>query len=534
MRSDELYKFCDGTLPSVRRVLHDIASNLDMDYLPKRHWSNMEMKRSRIMVKAIDKLLFERRSKSKNKGKVPIEMELELEQTQQGSSYEVSVSAEGVEELKRKVKIKGEKKEALITLRQKLGIDELIGKKVTYRFTPTVLSTLWYVVSRTLHIFVALILADTTGTPLPTTLDQDAPIASTSPTTHETQSLVVFQGVKGQETANVPFNNDPFTNIFNQEPIFEESTSKGFIESDLRTNHQPFEYLRKWTKNHPLDNRDEFGGVLKNKARLVAKGFHQEGIDFEESFAPVVRIKAIHIFIANAAHKNMTIYQMDVNTAFLNDELREEFILSQDFFKGVVDPTLFTRKEGKDIPLRYGMKSNDSVKTPMVGRTKLDKDLQGIPVDPTFYRGKAYKKAVTCGKTDLLIPKRNHGYGSLVFKRYPHCTNSLCRCGSCRVSRHWKKGTIPCPILMLRPNLMDEITTDRLWHSRSKHIDVRYYFIKEQVETIVVELHFVRTEYQLTDIFTKELARERFEFLINQLGMKSMSQETLKSLAEEE
>ncbi|GJZ77711.1 hypothetical protein Tco_0642383 [Tanacetum coccineum] len=58
---NELYKFWDGTLSSVRRVLHDIASNLEMDYLPKRHWSNLEMKRSRIMVKAFDKMLFERR-----------------------------------------------------------------------------------------------------------------------------------------------------------------------------------------------------------------------------------------------------------------------------------------------------------------------------------------------------------------------------------------------------------------------------------------------------------------------------------------
>ncbi|GJT25315.1 retrovirus-related pol polyprotein from transposon TNT 1-94 [Tanacetum coccineum] len=56
---------------------------------------------------------------------------------------------------------------------------------------------------------------------------------------------------------------------------------------------------------------DESGGVLKNKARLVAQGFRQEeGIDFEESFAPVARIEAIRIFVANAAHKNMTIYQM--------------------------------------------------------------------------------------------------------------------------------------------------------------------------------------------------------------------------------
>ncbi|GJV67083.1 integrase, catalytic region, zinc finger, CCHC-type containing protein [Tanacetum coccineum] len=61
----------------------------------------------------------------------------------------------------------------------------------------------------------------------------------------------------------------------------------------------------------------EFGRVLKNKARLVAQGFRQdEGIDFEKSLAPVARIEAIHIFIANAAHKNMMIYQMDVKTAF--------------------------------------------------------------------------------------------------------------------------------------------------------------------------------------------------------------------------
>nr|GEZ16299.1 retrovirus-related Pol polyprotein from transposon TNT 1-94 [Tanacetum cinerariifolium] len=138
---------------------------------------------------------------------------------------------------------------------------------------------------------------------------------------------------------------------------------------------------------------DENGDVLKNKARLVAKGYHQEeGIDFEESFAPVARIEAIHIFIANAASRNMTVYQMDVKTAFLNDELKEEvyvsqpegfvdldhpthvyrlkkalyrlkhahrawydtlsrFLLDKNFSKGAVDPILFTRKTGKHILL---------------------------------------------------------------------------------------------------------------------------------------------------------------------------------------
>ncbi|GJU47776.1 hypothetical protein Tco_1217331 [Tanacetum coccineum] len=70
-------------------------------------------------------------------------------------------------------------------------------------------------------------------------------------------------------------------------------------------------------------------------------------------------------------------------------------------------------------------------------------------------------------------------------------------------------------------------------HSRAKHIDVRYHFIKEQVENGIVELYFVRTEYQLADIFTKPLPRERFNFLIEKLGIRSMSPETLKCLAEE-
>ncbi|GKC31369.1 hypothetical protein Tco_1038663 [Tanacetum coccineum] len=61
MRSEELYKFSDWTLTFVRIVLHDIASNLRMDYLPKIRWSNLDGQRSRIMIKAIDKLLLERR-----------------------------------------------------------------------------------------------------------------------------------------------------------------------------------------------------------------------------------------------------------------------------------------------------------------------------------------------------------------------------------------------------------------------------------------------------------------------------------------
>ncbi|GKA75218.1 retrovirus-related pol polyprotein from transposon TNT 1-94 [Tanacetum coccineum] len=81
---------------------------------------------------------------------------------------------------------------------------------------------------------------------------------------------------------------------------------------------------------------DKFGRVLKNKARLVAQGFRQEeSINFEESFAPVARIKAICIFVANAANNNMMIFQMDVKMSFVNDKLKEEVYVSQP--EGFVD-----------------------------------------------------------------------------------------------------------------------------------------------------------------------------------------------------
>ncbi|GKA66232.1 retrovirus-related pol polyprotein from transposon TNT 1-94 [Tanacetum coccineum] len=202
---------------------------------------------------------------------------------------------------------------------------------------------------------------------------------------------------------------------------------------------------------------DELGGILKNKARLVARGYRQEeGIDFEESFAPVARLDAIRIFLAFAAHMNMIIYQMDVKMTFLNGILCEEvyvsqpdgfvdqdnpnhvyrlkkalyglkqaprvwydllsqFLLSQEFSKGTVDPTLFIRRQGKDILLvqiyvddiifaprgiflnqskyaleslkKYGMESSDPVDTTMVEKSKLDDLPQGKTVDPTHYRG---------------------------------------------------------------------------------------------------------------------------------------------------
>nr|GFB73189.1 hypothetical protein [Tanacetum cinerariifolium] len=85
------------------------------------------------------------------------------------------------------------------------------------------------------------------------------------------------------------------------------------------------------------NKRDEENIVIQNKSHLVAKGYAQkEGVDFEESFAPVARLEAIRLFIAYAAHKSFTIYQMDVKTTYLYGPLKEEVYVNQP--DGFVDP----------------------------------------------------------------------------------------------------------------------------------------------------------------------------------------------------
>ncbi|GKA44995.1 retrovirus-related pol polyprotein from transposon TNT 1-94 [Tanacetum coccineum] len=188
-----------------------------------------------------------------------------------------------------------------------------------------------------------------------------------------------FISIDQDTPSNTPFDNDPFLNIRTSKPSSRESSSV------MQPNNPPFDH----------SNKTNLEGLLKNKARLVAKGCHREnGINFEESFAHVARFKAIRIFVANTANKNMTIYQMDVKMAFLNDKLREEVYVSQP--EGFVDqdnPTHVYKLKKAFYGLmeygtnKYGMDSSNSVDTPIVDRTKLDEDIQEKIVDPIHYRG---------------------------------------------------------------------------------------------------------------------------------------------------
>nr|GEZ98719.1 hypothetical protein [Tanacetum cinerariifolium] len=261
------------------------------------------------------------------------------------------------------------------------------------------------------------------------------------------------------------------------ESLHEDSTSHG-SSSNVRPTHTLFEHLDRWTKDYLIANvigdpsrsvsmrkqletdvmwcyfdafltfvelknfkqamtepswidsmQEEIHEferlqVLENTARLVAQGFRQEeGIDFEESFAPVARIE----------------YLKDTGMS-LTANSNADHVDCQDTRRSTSGSAQF---------LDYGFQFNKI---------------------PLYYDNKS--------------------------------ATALC--------------------------------CNNVQHSRGKHIDVHYHFLKEQVENRIVELYFVQTEYQLADIFTKPLPRERFNFLIEKLGMRSLSLKTLKRLTEEE
>nr|GEX45175.1 hypothetical protein [Tanacetum cinerariifolium] len=382
--------------------------------------------------------------------------------------------------------------------------------------------------------------AESTGSPFSTTVNQDAPSPSKSQTTPETQSSVIPQDIK--------------------EDIH-----------DIEVAHMG---------NDPLFVKlDELGGILKNKVGLIARGYRQEeGIDFEESFAPVARLEAIRIFLVYVAHKNMVVYQMDVKNAFLNGNLREEvyvsqpdefvdqdnpnyvyklkkalyglkqaprvwydmlssFLISKDFSKGSVDPTLFICRNGNDLLClrdifinqsiyaleslkKYGFESCDPVDTPMVEESKLDEDKEGKAVDPSYYSdadhaGCQDTRCSTSGSFQFL-GERLISWSS---KRQKSTTISSTK------AEYIALSGCCAQILWMRSQLTD-------YGLGFNKIPI-YHFIKEQVENGVIELYFVNTEYELADLFTKALGRDRIEFLINKLGMRSFTPETLKQLTDE-
>nr|GEV36001.1 hypothetical protein [Tanacetum cinerariifolium] len=303
------------------------------------------------------------------------------------------------------------------------------------------------------------------------------------------------------------------------------------------------------------NKKDESCFVIQNKARLVAVGCgQQEGIDYDETFAPVARIEAIRLFLAYAAHKDFTVYQMDVKTSFLNGILKEEVYVGQ--LSG------FVKKQYPDHV--FGMENFDTVPTPMVKQAKLKLDLVGKPVDHNVYQSMiGLLMYNTSSRPDLMFatcmcaryqtnPKEHYVSAVKRIFQYIKGTINLGLCylkdfgfdltaysdadhARCHLDRKTESEYVAvfdccAQVLWMRTQLMDygfffdkvliycdsksaiAISCNPVQHTRKKHIDVRYHFIKDHVEKGTIELYFVGTEYQLADLFTKSVPKLDLNF----------------------
>ncbi|GJR16234.1 retrovirus-related pol polyprotein from transposon TNT 1-94 [Tanacetum coccineum] len=366
--------------------------------------------------------------------------------------------------------------------------------------------------------------------------------------------------------------------------------------------------------------------VVRNKTRLVAKGYKQEeGIDFEESICPYYSLKKLNYVLKQAPRA-------------WYDKL-SSFLIEHGFNKGIIDPTLFTRRHGGDILLvqvyvddiifgstnpdfskRFANLMKNNFEMSMMGELKfflglqaierLDVDLQGSPTDQTTYRrmivGLMY---LTSSRPDIAYAtfvcaryqarptvkylkevkrifgylRHSHNMGlwypkdfSFELIAYSDADHAGCK-DDCKSTpgglqflgeklMSWSSKKQDCTamstteaeyvslsaccaqVIWMRTQLLDygykynripmycdsksaiAISCNSVQHSKTKHIDIRYHFIKEHVEKGTMELYFVSTEYQLADLFTKALPKERFEYLVYRIGMRCMTPTQLDCL----
>nr|GEU36157.1 copia protein [Tanacetum cinerariifolium] len=459
--------------------------------------------------------------------------------------------------------------------------------------------------------------------------------------------------------------NDEFINIFST-PVQDrgETLSHHVDSSNMHTFYQHYLSKNHWTKDHPLEQvignpsqsvrtrrqlesdgeicmfaltwlwknkRDEENTVIRNKSRLVAKGYAQkEGVDFEESFAPVALLEAVRLFIAGDILL-VQIYVDDIIFGSTNLKLLKQFeklmhskfeismIGELKFFLGIQiyqSPRgifINQAKYAQEILIKHGMTSCDSVGTLMATK-HLDADLSGTPVDQTKYQSmvgalmyltasrpdivhatcycaryqaKPTEKHLTVVKRifrylkdtihmGLWYPKET-SFKQTAFLDLDHagCLDSRkstsgdiqflsgdrlvswsskkqdCTSMSSAEAEYVSLSACCAQVLWMRTQLADygfhfdkipmycdsktaiSISCNTIQHSRTKHIDVRYHFIKEKVENVIVELFFVGTEYQLADLFTKALPEERFNYLVRRLGMRCLTPEELEVLENE-
>nr|GEW03654.1 retrovirus-related Pol polyprotein from transposon TNT 1-94 [Tanacetum cinerariifolium] len=297
---------------------------------------------------------------------------------------------------------------------------------------------------------------------------------------------------------------------------------------------------------------------------------------YDEFFNVVAHLEAIRIFVAYAAQKSFPIYQMDVKTAFINRPLKEEvYVVQPNGFVDLDHPDKVYRlrkasskslaKYALEIPTKHGMEKGQSIGTPMATKPKLDVDLSGKLIDQTDYRSKIGSLMyLTSTRPDIM--QVDSGFELTAFSDADHveCLDMLkstsrgihflgdklvswmskkqyCTSVSLAKAEYVALSASCTQVMWMRTQLKDygynynkiplycdsqsaiAISCNLVQHSHTKHFHTRYHFIKEQVKNDIIELYFVRTKYQLADMFTKAIPKDRFQYLVRRFGMRCLT-----------
>nr|GEU48738.1 hypothetical protein [Tanacetum cinerariifolium] len=369
----------------------------------------------------------------------------------------------------------------------------------------------------------------------------------------------------------------------------------------------------KWVYRNKKDKR---GIVVKNKARLVAQGHrYEEGIDYDEAFAPVARIKAIRIFLAFASFMRFIIYQIDVKSTFLYDKIEEEvyvsqppglidpqfpnkvykvekalyglhqapracyetlstFLLQNGYRRGIINKNLFIKKEKDDIMLVQvfqmssmseltfflGLQVKQSEKRIFICQDKyvaeiLKKfDFSSVKTTSTpIETQKPLVKDEVAADVDVYLFRSMIGSLMYLMASRPDIMFAICACFRRLISWQCKKQTIVATsttedeyvvaahycgqVLWIQNQMLDYgfnfmntkmyidnesiicIVKNPVYHSKTKHIDIRHHFIRDSYEKKLIQVLKIHTDENVADLLTNAFDVSRFNFLKANIGM---------------
>ncbi|GJV93253.1 putative ribonuclease H-like domain-containing protein, partial [Tanacetum coccineum] len=262
------------------------------------------------------------------------------------------------------------------------------------------------------------------------------------------------------------------------------------------------------TSNEQGNKKDERGIVIRNKARQVALGYTQEeGIDYDEVFALVARIEAIRMFLAYASFKDFVVYQMDAKSAFLYGKTEEEVYVCQP--PGFEDPE-FPKRVYKVEKALYGLhqapkacfgfSTMKTASTPMETSKPLLNDAEAEDVDVHLYRLMIGSLMyLTASRPDIIYLKGQPKLGLSYPKDSPFDLEAYTDSNYAGASLDMK-STIG--------------VKNRVFHSKTKHIKIRHYFIRDSNEKKLIQMIKIHTDQNIADLLTKAFDVGRFQYLI--------------------